>query len=210
MLSDLQNIVVKELSTELASRCSMNASDCFEQLMVEVRRGTPEAVEELIGCYGRAVLFAVRRHLGSDLRVHYDSEDIAQSVWASFFRLPAHRGEFHSPRALIAYLSQMARNRVAMKANAQFAQKRSAPGQRSLDSSLLHEQVCGNSPTPSELVVAQEIKEKLEAKLPSQHQAILQLRLEGNSRVEIAQQLGVNERTVRRILQALSTRYSKQ
>lgn len=182
----------------------MSAPSEFAQLMADVRSGSDEAVEQLIEKYGRAVLFAVKRGLRANLRVLYDSEDLVQSVWASFFRLPVRQAEFNTPAELIGYLTKMARHRVVAKARLQSSQKRAAPGRCSLDSSIYQNQAQSAQPGPEEIAIARETEKRFEAHLPSRYRSIVELRLEGRTQADIAKELGIHERTVRTILQRLS------
>jgi len=89
-------------------------SDDFHNLMQKIRQGSEDAAWQLVTRYGGALRQAVRRVLSARLRPKFDSADFVQIVWLSFFRVPAHRGQFDNPAALVAYLARMAQYKVGM------------------------------------------------------------------------------------------------
>src|SRR3954451_7111593 len=84
----------------------------FQQLMERVRAGSPEAAREVFELYSGHVRRVVRRQLHQRLRSQYDSLDLLQAVWASFFQVPVERYTFASPDDLIPFLSRLAYNKV--------------------------------------------------------------------------------------------------
>src|SRR4051794_29206209 len=54
-------------------------------LRERVRAGDEGAVRELVAVFGPSLLHAARARLPQKLRAKYDSQDIVQDVWASFF-----------------------------------------------------------------------------------------------------------------------------
>src|SRR5689334_10247248 len=84
----------------------------FARLMQRVRAGDPQATQEVFDRYSDAIRRVVRRYLHQRLRAQYDSIDILQTVWASFFQVPPERYTFETPEALLSFLSQMAYNKV--------------------------------------------------------------------------------------------------
>lgn len=175
----------------------------FEELMQRVRDGCPEATKQLVSEYGPHILSVVRRRLHQRLRARFDSFDFVQDVWASFFTSPPPRQEFAQPEDLIAYLVKMARNKVVneFRQNVQ-TQKRNLNREHSLDGSAAHEAACliGPDPTPSQVFLAEERWQELLAAQPKHYQQILDLRRQGMSPSDIAKAVGMNERTVRRVL----------
>jgi hypothetical protein len=79
--------VMMEMLRECSHRKSvMNEDEAFRALICRVRAGDAQAVKELLQRYGPAIRITVRVHLrDSALRRLLDSEDIWQSVFASFF-----------------------------------------------------------------------------------------------------------------------------
>ena len=61
-------------------------------------------------------------------------------------------------------------------------------------------QLAARQPSPSEVAVAEELWARLLRGLPEHHRQILELRRDGNTHQQIADRLGLNERTVRRVI----------
>jgi DNA-binding NarL/FixJ family response regulator len=64
-----------------------------------------------------------------------------------------------------------------------------------------------HQPTPSQVAVAREQWDRLQEKLPAHQRRILELLVQGHTHEEIAQQLGMNERTIRRLIRRIAPRY---
>jgi RNA polymerase sigma-70 factor (ECF subfamily) len=104
----------------------MTRDNLFEDLLHRVRRGEPEAAGELVRRYESAVRVAVRTRLSDPaLRRQFDSMDVCQSVLASFFfRAASGQFDLREPAQLVALLTTMARNKLAMRARSQYQQRR--------------------------------------------------------------------------------------
>jgi RNA polymerase sigma-70 factor (ECF subfamily) len=181
----------------------------FEALMARLRSGAPEAVREMLELYGPHILHVVRRHLHRKLRSKFDSRDFAQDVWASFYAIPPERYTFKEPRDLLRYLIDVARNKVidAYRHHA----GRGAPNldrEQLLDSALGPgwEEVPARQPTPSQFAVANERWHQLLEGQPDHYQRVLILLKQGITHQQIARELGISDREVRRIVRRLAGR----
>jgi RNA polymerase sigma-70 factor (ECF subfamily) len=178
----------------------------FRSLMGRVQAGDAEAYTDLLARYGEDVRQAVRRRLHDRLRVHYDSLDFVQDVWASFLALDRTECRFADQDALVGYLCQMARNKVIEVFRRRFATRKyditreeamppdtrdSGPG------------VPGKEPTPSQVAVAGERWDDWVRRLPPGHRAVLERLREGHTHEEVAAMLNVSVRTVERIVRRL-------
>ncbi len=175
----------------------------FDGLMQRVREGSEDAVRELVERYGSHILLAVRRRLNRKLRSKFDSTDFVQAVWASFF---AERdlGRFRGPEDIAAFLEAMARNKVIDEVRCRFQTRRynigrehSLEGSAAVDGNVL----ASPQPTPSQIVMAKEEWERRFQRQPEHYRRIVELRQRGRTQREIAQELGIHERTVRRVLE---------
>jgi RNA polymerase sigma factor (sigma-70 family) len=178
----------------------------FKALMDRVREGSPEASRELYDRYGHHILHVVRRKLHSKLRPKFDSLDFVQDVWASFFAAEPREQRFESPSALAAFLAQVARNKVAEAFRTRLQrQKFNLNRENSLDgSAAFHaESLVGPDPTGSQLAVANETYDRLTQGQPAHHRRILELLHQGHTHLDIATSLGVNEKTIRRLIRKL-------
>ncbi len=178
--------------------------DDFAALVRRVRDGSDEATRELIDRYGPHILRVVRRRLSKQLRSKFDSLDFVQSVWASVFADRTALAEIDRPEALVAFLATLAHHKVVEQTQQRFrTRKRNIDQERRLEDAMTGagpEAVPGAEATPSQVAVANELWDRLLQGQPSQHQKILQLRRHGNTYEEIAATLGLNEKTVRRVL----------
>ena len=179
----------------------------FAELMQRLRDGSEDAARELLDRYGQHILRVVRRKLSRELRSKFDSVDFVQAVWASFFADAPNRRGFDRPEALIAFLVTLAQNKVvdAVRQRMQ-TQKRNINRERALDGSVAVEAqgLATREPSPSQVAVANDEWRRLLADLPARYQRMLVLLREGHTQKDIAKELGVNEKTVRRVLEKLN------
>jgi RNA polymerase sigma-70 factor (ECF subfamily) len=179
----------------------------FKKLMEGVRDGSEDAARELLNSYGEHILRVVRRKLSRELRSKFDSVDFVQAVWASFFADIHERRGFDHPRALIAFLVTLAQNKVidAVRQRMQ-TQKYNVNRERALDGSVSADGMglAAREPTPSQVAIANDEWRRLLAELPTRYQRMLELLREGHTQKDIARELGVNEKTVRRVLEKLT------
>jgi RNA polymerase sigma factor (sigma-70 family) len=185
--------------------------DEFRLLMDKVLAGNEEAASQLLKRYGPAVLEAVRRRLSKRLRSKFDSLDFVQDVWASFFANPPSEQRVLGPEMLVAFLTRVAQNKV-VDATRQRLQgvKHNVKLECSLDNSMPGgpEAVPAQQPTPSEAVSGDEQWFHLLDQLPKVHRRILILLRQGKKPAEIATELQINQRTIRRLIDKLIPRFS--
>jgi DNA-directed RNA polymerase specialized sigma24 family protein len=187
----------------------------FGKLMERVRAGCPEAAQEVYNRYANAVRRVVRCRLSSRVRRHFDSHDVSQSVWASFFDEPIDRYCFANPEELIAFLARVAYNKVVDKTRHVLGARRDVRREVSLDSPrpghgeldegnpLAVVLPAERSPTPSQYVMADERWQKLTRNLPAGHVRILEMILEGHTQVDIARRMGCDRKVIQRLLDRL-------
>jgi len=178
----------------------------FRALMNRALGGSAEAARELQEKYGSYIFRAVRRRLSRTLRPKFDSLDFVQDVWASFFTGPQVDMRFETPEGLAAFLAKVARNKVveAFRQRMQ-GQKYNVNRENSLDGSAAFqvERLVGADPTGSQLAVANEAYEGLTRGQPDHYRRILELLQQGHTHQEIAEALGLNEKTIRRLIRKL-------
>jgi RNA polymerase sigma factor (sigma-70 family) len=187
----------------------MNSDETrFQTLMEGVRSGSQDAAWELIEIYGPHIQRVVSRKLDRRLRSKFDSHDFVQAVWASFFRPSSRPREFEHPKALVAYLGNMARNKVVEEMRRRFdTAKYDVTKEQPLtesDDSPPPQDV--RQPTPSQVAIAREQWEHMLDGQPKHYQQIVQLRFEGSTFAEIAEELGIHERTARKVIQKMLLR----
>ncbi|HEV7223451.1 MAG TPA: sigma-70 family RNA polymerase sigma factor, partial [Pirellulales bacterium] len=132
--------------------------------------------------------------------------DFTQAVWASFFANRALAERLDRPEALIAFLVQVAKNKVVDEFRRLFhTQKHNLNRERSLAGSAAFEagQLAGRVPTPSQIAVTNELQDKLLAGHPPHYQQILEYRRLGMTQEEIAARMNLSVRTIQRAMQKL-------
>jgi len=177
----------------------------FATLMEQIQAGSEEAAETLHALYGEHIRRAVRRRLHPKLRPKYDSIDFVQDVWASFFADVPHGHSFAAPQDLVAFLTGMARNKVAQAVRTRLKRQKyninreaqlqfKKPGTDELNEPM------GPEATPSEIIMGREEWQEMLRRQPPVYRRILILLREGKAPVRIAEEVGVSERMVRRVV----------
>jgi RNA polymerase sigma factor (sigma-70 family) len=179
----------------------------FADLMRRLSEGSEDAARELLDRYGEHILRVVRRKLSRELRSKFDSVDFVQAVWASFFADMPRQRHFDHPQALMAFLVTLAQNKVidAVRQRMQ-TQKYDINRERPLEGSVVGDGggVAARQPTPSQEAVANDEWRRLLDELPDRYRRMLVLLREGHTQKDIARELNVNEKTIRRILEKLN------
>lgn len=183
-------------------------SAAFRSLMEQVREGQPEAIQNLIDQYGDHLLRVIRRRLHQKMRPKYDSQDFCQAVWASFFAL-SQDFVFEQPEQLLAFLGDLARNKVVEAIRQRLIAKKYNIGREVPLSRIPNvpedNNLAGREPTPSAIAVAREEWERLMTQQPEKHQRILALLHKGQTHEQVARQLGLSEKSIQRLLRKLHT-----
>jgi RNA polymerase sigma-70 factor (ECF subfamily) len=179
----------------------------FADLMRRLSEGSEDAARELLDHYGEHILRVVRRKLSRELRSKFDSVDFVQAVWASFFADMPRQRRFDHPQALMAFLVTLAQNKVidAVRQRMQ-TQKYDINRERPLEGSVVGDGggVAARQPTPSQEAVANDEWRRLLDELPNRYRRMLELLREGHTQKDIARELNVNEKTIRRVLEKLN------
>jgi RNA polymerase sigma factor (sigma-70 family) len=175
------------------------------KVLEEYSANSEQAFEQLLKICGPVVFRIVRRRLGRR-SPRFDSADIAQAVWASFFGERIDVRKFETPEDLVKYLAAIASNKVRKAQRDNFGiQKRSADREADVDA-MDANLTSQNVSSPSQRAIGDETWERLLAETPPSQQRILYLRLDGKTQEEIAEILGISSRTVRRLLARLKER----
>jgi DNA-directed RNA polymerase specialized sigma24 family protein len=177
--------------------------------MQRIRDGSEEAKRELFERFGESVRIVVRKRLSRRLRRRYDSEDFTQAVWSSFFQVSPDRYTFPTPDDLVAFLSRMACYKVAETTRQRMRHRHSARA-TSLDAPdpehgrPVGEALAGPSPTPSEIVMADERWQQIVRGLPPGHCRILELLRDGYTAADILRRVPeINRKLIDRLLAKL-------
>jgi RNA polymerase sigma factor (sigma-70 family) len=191
----------------------MSAENEFRILIEQMRAGCREAASKLFHRYGPVIVRIVRRRLNKKIRPKFDSDDFAQSVWKSFLAIPPDACSFQQPEALIAYLASMARNKVvdATRQNL-MTQKHNVECEYSLDGSaaFLVKYLEDPDPRPSQLFLAEDQWQALLQEAKPNQRAILERLRQGTTHREIAAELGLDTKTVQRLVKKMCERLARQ
>lgn len=177
--------------------------DEFQALMQEVLTGSEAAAQRLFRDYEPYLLMVIRRRLSKQIRSKFDSLDFAQDVWASFFNEMTRKRSFASPDELVAFLTTVAHNKVVDAVRQRMmTQKHNVNLEQSIDDSTRFDKdnLPGDQPTPSQILMSQEEWKEFLRKQPLVYRRIFVLLREGKSPAEIAQELGIHQRTVDRVI----------
>jgi RNA polymerase sigma factor (sigma-70 family) len=180
----------------------MDSNASFERLMRQVRAGCPDAIKWLVSIYTPHVMRIVRRRLRKKLRKKFDSTDFAQSVWASFFAEALRWGDFPNPEALGEFLVKVARNKTLDEVRRRYhTQRYDIALEESLrESHALRLVKPQPAPTPSQVAVRNEAWDGLREITTAQGFPVLEMRAEGMKFEEVAERLGIDERSARRVI----------
>lgn len=175
----------------------------FDALMRDVMAGSEAAAQQLFKDYEPLLLHAIRRRLNKHIRSKFDSLDIAQDVWASFFAEIPEKRQFESPEHLMAFLTTLAKNKVVdTTRHTLMTQKRNPNREQSLDDSQRFDKanLAGPQATPSQIVMSQEEWSAFLRRQPLVYRRVFILMVEGKTATEIADELHIDAKTVRRIM----------
>jgi RNA polymerase sigma-70 factor (ECF subfamily) len=179
-------------------------SDSADTLrLVELcRAGDGEAARQLFQCYVDRLVAVARRRLGAPLQSRVDPEDIVQSVFRTFFgRLKAGKFQLEEQDDLCKLLVRITVHKTLRQVAYQKAAKRD-PGHEEPGRDRLLE-LMAREPDPEEAAAFMDQLQAFLAAQPAQDRRVIELRLQGYGTTEIAQQLGVVDRTVRRVLERI-------
>lgn len=170
----------------------------LERLLAQLTTGDASSAGEIFTAFEPYLRRAVRRQLPAQLRSKFDSADILQSVWTDMIRMFRESGcRFTTVDHLRGFLYVATRNRLIDR----IRQHRSAMDR---ETPLPDREPRSIDPRPSEVLVANDLWERLLAHCPPQHRPILKLRRQGYLLTEIAERTGLHCDSIRRILRTLS------
>ena len=182
-------------------------SDPVDMLLEKLSIGDEAAAEEVFRTYEPFLRIVIRRQLSPRLQAKFDSMDVVQSLWADLvngFR----RGQwqFSNANQLRAFLVTAARNRFSDRYR---THRLSLDREQPLVPNDAQDIYASGQPSPSEVVQANDIWERLLELCPPEHKPILELKRQGASNADIIAQTGMHEGSLRRILRVLSRKLAR-
>jgi RNA polymerase sigma-70 factor (ECF subfamily) len=183
----------------------------FAELIRRVRAGDADAAAIVVQRYEPEIRRAVRLRLTDpSLRRVLDSMDICQSVLASFFvRAAAGQFDLEQPDQLLRLLVVMARNKLRDQVSYHRAARRD---QRRVeaDSDVPLASARADTPSPSVVVSARELLQKIREALTPAERELADQRALGRDWNSIAAERGERADTLRKRLSAALARASHQ
>jgi RNA polymerase sigma factor (sigma-70 family) len=175
-------------------------------LLKDWTAGDEEAAREIFERYSRRLTALAEKQLSHRLAQRLDGEDIVQSVFRTFFARSA-RGEFQVNASVNLWqlLVTITLAKVRSQARRHVADKRNV-GAEAGDGREWLSQIAAAGPSAEEAAILVEQMELLLKGLPDTYAEILQLRLNGESRSDIAGILGISRQTVYRSLNLMCDR----
>ncbi len=172
-----------------------------DDLLDRARQGDQTAWQVLFDdCYPKIVR-VLHRRLSAPMRKIYDSNDIANEVMTSL-AAKFHHFNFSSVGGLRAYLINAAEQKLADGYRRAYAQKRDVTRDRSMagGGGSPDWDPADRSPTASQLAVALEEEKLLLEDRSGEERAVLEMKIQGMSNFEVAQETGWHRRKVERFL----------
>ncbi|TWT66257.1 RNA polymerase sigma factor [Posidoniimonas polymericola] len=184
----------------------MPANRSDGSLIRRFRAGEEDAATALYSRYALKLQRLADRNTGSDLATRFDSDDVVQSVFRTFFRR-VQGGEYDLPdgEELWRLLLVLGLNKIRKLAAYHRAQRRNVGSTQQAETSQMNLLPGLENP---DLAIAslEEVIDEVTASLPPIHRQIVRLRIEGYKQSEIAATTQRTERTIERVLQTFRTR----
>jgi RNA polymerase sigma factor (sigma-70 family) len=176
----------------------------LDSVLEKLCSGDPAAAERVFLAFEPYLRMVVRKKLPARLRAKFDSMDVVQSVWADVLRGFREAGwRFADEAHLRAFLVKLTRHRFIDELRRhRTAVARECP----LGELARGDEPLSPLPSPSELVQADELGQRMLALCSPAHREIIRLRMRGIPVAEIATRTGLHVGSVHRILQDLACR----
>jgi RNA polymerase sigma-70 factor (ECF subfamily) len=187
------------------------APDEFAALVARVRQGDEAALEQLVRQYEKRIRLTARALLRPVLRPYLDSDDLVQSVHRVL--LPELRQEkFDSLEKLLAFAVVVVKRKVARHWRHLKRQKR-LEGEPGNGSDFLLASLNSKEADPASAAQLKDLKDQLHkvlSDLNEKDRRLLELRLEGYTMPQVADELGIDAKILRVRLSRLRQRLRDQ
>jgi RNA polymerase sigma factor (sigma-70 family) len=185
----------------------MPTNDEFNDLLRRARAGDDGAIRDFLSQFEQEVRTMVRSRLPKKLRTQFDSTDFVQTVWQSFFVDSGCR-QFDGIEHLRRYLFGMVRNKVSeqyrrLTRTEKYDLSREERLYIRRGDREVPREVVSPEPSPSQEVQATDRMAQLTAGRSPLEIEVLWLRHQGLTFEEIEGRTGINERKVRRLVEAV-------
>jgi DNA-directed RNA polymerase specialized sigma24 family protein len=199
---DIFNSIVLSTAKILAKMSDRDSA----LLLAQHQAGDQDAATAIFDRYAERLRVLVGQRLSSSVRRRFDSDDVIQSTFRSFFcQAEAGRDHLDQPGDLWRLLAAIALNKLRARANAERASKRDLRQELhfedDVDGAGMAGLVASDEPRPEEVLAASEVLLRTMRLLDPLPLQVLSKVFQSYGNAEIAKSLGVSERTVRRTIQ---------
>ncbi len=177
--------------------------DPIQELLRRFQSGADDAAAELFSFFNEHVMRVVRRRMSRSIRPRLDTEDLAQSVWTTLWKNRERFQGLNDSNAAMAFIVTIAKRKAAYAMRKHVtSRKRSVHAEQSGDAmgDVTPERRVAS---PSQALQAKEVMQKLVEGESDRCRDVVNHRLNGMTIEQVASEVGVDERTVRRILERL-------
>jgi RNA polymerase sigma factor (sigma-70 family) len=187
----------------------MTPGTSFADLMRRLEQGDPDAAAVVYEHYARRLIGLAQRRLPARLRAKVGPDDVAQSVFRTFFRRAAqHQFDLHGADSLWALLAEITLRKCGRWSRHFATRKRGGDAQAAALADLDpgDEPADDREPSPADAALLLDLLEELLRGLDEREQLVCELRLQECSAAEIAERTGWSEATVFRKLDRIKRR----
>lgn len=188
-------------------------TDEWDQVINGLRAGDPQIVSEFYKRHMPALRAIADKHIASGMQRRVAASDVVQSVFKSFFRgAEAGRFQFEDSENLWSLMCAITLTKVREQIRYHRRERRDVYRETQSGSSATDapeadglQLLSGGEVAPEVAVEFSDQFEKLMASLDEEEQKVLSMKMEDCTNEEIADAIGISERTVRRIVGRLKT-----
>jgi DNA-directed RNA polymerase specialized sigma24 family protein len=183
--------------------------DSFHRLVERMRAGDQEAFRVIHDRFVRGLVEQAARTLNARTRAKVDPQEVVQSVWRTFFRRQA-QGQFTLANwgGLWGLLVRITVNKCLNMNQHYERQCRAAASEIPCDA--VAGQLLADGPTPEHPLLLLEALDEATRGLEERDRLIVDLRLQGYEKEEIAAEVGCAVRTVFRTLELVRKRLERR
>lgn len=176
-----------------------------DQLLSEIRHRNGSAIKVFVNRYTRLAHYIIRRHLGRKLRGRMESQDILNEFWVSMIRKADRLPRLQGSMQLRAFVRRVALRQVSKQKRMHLDAQCRAPelGAIGLDAIDVRAPHSSRQFHIDEPQGRDQFLTQLFERLKDRERAVLQSKLDGKSNRSIAQELRIDEGSVRRDLRAI-------
>jgi len=194
----------------------MDDSEQHWQWMIDgLRGGDQEAIEQFVAKYGRSLEKVADNNIATQMGRRFGGDDVVQSVCRTFLRrVEVGQFELDDSESLWRLLCAITLTKVREKARFHMRKKRSLGQEARRAGGDDDDRAAGGmfdmpagDLTPSIQIEFADTFEHLISQLDEEERIVVDMKLQQKSNAEIAEKLGSSERTVRRLLAKMMTKF---